>query len=61
MIELVEYLTALLEYINPYTPYSYNLSIHTYIENYTCTRFQCGAISATGSVATEQSGPINII
>lgn len=28
---------------------------------HTCTRFQLGANSATGSVATEQSAPINII
>jgi len=27
----------------------------------TCTRFQLGASSATGSVDTEQSAPINII
>ena len=31
------------------------------IENLTCTRFQLCEISATGSVATERSAPINII
>jgi len=29
--------------------------------SHTCTRFQLGASSATGSVATEQSDPINNI
>ena len=35
--------------------------IHTHGRTHTCTRFQKGDNSASGSVATEQDAPINII
>jgi len=47
-----------LKYIVTARVVKYMLLFHNNI--LTCTRFQLGESSATGSVATEQSAPINI-